>query len=96
MSVKERKKTVDYVVCNDKNTLLYLANLGCIEMNPWSSRRSVRRPRHLTRVLIARNDFRADLFSLRATRVASRPSRPARAEAIFKRLKARGDLLRGP
>lgn len=31
-------KTVDYVVCNNKDTRLYLANLGCIEINPWSSR----------------------------------------------------------
>lgn len=30
-------KTVNYTICNDKATLLYLANLGCIEMNPWSS-----------------------------------------------------------
>jgi bifunctional non-homologous end joining protein LigD len=30
-------KTVNYIVCNDKATLLYLANLGCIEMNPWNS-----------------------------------------------------------
>jgi bifunctional non-homologous end joining protein LigD len=30
-------KTVDYTICNDKATLLYLANLGCIEMNPWNS-----------------------------------------------------------
>lgn len=31
------EKTVHYIVCNDKATLLYLANLGCIEMNPWNS-----------------------------------------------------------
>ncbi|PZF74546.1 DNA ligase D [Taibaiella soli] len=31
-------KDIDYIVCNDKPTLLYLANLGCIEMNPWNSR----------------------------------------------------------
>jgi bifunctional non-homologous end joining protein LigD len=31
------KKTIDYIVCNNKATLLYLANLGCIEMNPWNS-----------------------------------------------------------
>jgi len=31
-------KTVDYLVCNDKPSLLYLANLGCIELNPWNSR----------------------------------------------------------
>jgi bifunctional non-homologous end joining protein LigD len=30
-------KTIHYIVCNDKATLLYLANLGCIEMNPWNS-----------------------------------------------------------
>jgi bifunctional non-homologous end joining protein LigD len=35
-------KTVHYVVCNNKDTLLYLANLGCIEINPWASR--IQRP----------------------------------------------------
>lgn len=30
-------KTIDYIVCNNKATLLYIANLGCIEMNPWNS-----------------------------------------------------------
>jgi bifunctional non-homologous end joining protein LigD len=32
------KKEVDYIVCNDLATLLYLNNLGCIEINPWNSR----------------------------------------------------------
>ncbi len=32
------KKDVDYILCNDKATLLYLVNLGCIEINPWHSR----------------------------------------------------------
>jgi bifunctional non-homologous end joining protein LigD len=32
-------KIVNYIVCNDKATLLYVANLGCIEMNPWNSTR---------------------------------------------------------
>jgi bifunctional non-homologous end joining protein LigD len=27
-----------YIVCQNKETLLYLANLGCIELNPWNSR----------------------------------------------------------
>ena len=31
-------KETHYIICNDKPTLLYLANLGCIEMNPWNSR----------------------------------------------------------
>ena len=29
---------VNYIVCNNKDTLLWLANLGCIEMHPWYSR----------------------------------------------------------
>jgi bifunctional non-homologous end joining protein LigD len=31
-------KTVNYVLCQDQWTLLYLVNLGCIEFNPWLSR----------------------------------------------------------
>jgi bifunctional non-homologous end joining protein LigD len=30
-------ETVDYFVCTDEASLIYLANLGCIEMNPWHS-----------------------------------------------------------
>lgn len=30
-------KTIDYIVCNNKATLLYIANLGSIEINPWNS-----------------------------------------------------------
>jgi bifunctional non-homologous end joining protein LigD len=42
------QKTVNYIVCNDKATLLYLANLGCIEMNPWNSTtRSPDKPTYL-------------------------------------------------
>ena len=31
-------KNVDYLVCNNEATLIYMANLGCIEMHPWHSR----------------------------------------------------------
>jgi bifunctional non-homologous end joining protein LigD len=31
-------KEIDYILCNNKATLLYLNNLGCIEINPWNSR----------------------------------------------------------
>jgi bifunctional non-homologous end joining protein LigD len=31
-------KTNHYVLANDRATLLYLANLGCIDQNPWMSR----------------------------------------------------------
>lgn len=30
-------KDIDYILCNDKATLAYLNNLGCIEINPWNS-----------------------------------------------------------
>jgi bifunctional non-homologous end joining protein LigD len=30
--------TTRFVVCDDKASLLYLANLGCIDQNPWMSR----------------------------------------------------------
>ena len=32
------QENVDYLICNNKETLLYMANLGCIEINPWNSR----------------------------------------------------------
>jgi bifunctional non-homologous end joining protein LigD len=31
------QETVHYFVCKDEASLIYLANLGCIEMNPWHS-----------------------------------------------------------
>lgn len=31
-------ETIEYVLCQDEASLLYLANLGCIELNPWNSR----------------------------------------------------------
>jgi bifunctional non-homologous end joining protein LigD len=34
---ESRDKSIDYVVCQDERSLLYIANLGCIEMNPWFS-----------------------------------------------------------
>lgn len=38
-------KNINYLVCQDKATLIYMANLGCIEINPWlSSRGSIEFP----------------------------------------------------
>jgi bifunctional non-homologous end joining protein LigD len=31
-------RNIDYLLCQDEATLLFLANLGCIEINPWHSR----------------------------------------------------------
>ena len=35
---ESRNDIINYLVCNNKETLLWLANLGCIEMHPWYSR----------------------------------------------------------
>lgn len=41
-------KKIDYIICNDKATLFYLNNLGCIELNPWHSRKgSIDRPDYM-------------------------------------------------
>ncbi len=34
---KSNNATIDYLICNDVATLIYMANLGCIEINPWHS-----------------------------------------------------------
>lgn len=31
-------KDIHYLLCNDEPTLIYMANLGCIDVNPWNSR----------------------------------------------------------
>ena len=35
---ESNNKNIHYIICNDKATLIYLANLGCIEINPWNSK----------------------------------------------------------
>lgn len=34
---ESNKKYIDYLLCSDKATLVYMANLGCIDINPWNS-----------------------------------------------------------
>jgi len=34
---KSNNENIHYLICNDEATLLYMANLGCIEINPWHS-----------------------------------------------------------
>lgn len=42
------QKDINYIICDDEETLLYLANLGCIEMNVWTSQISnLDRPNYL-------------------------------------------------
>ncbi|WP_026914273.1 DNA ligase D [Christiangramia portivictoriae] len=34
------KRDIQYLLCQDEASLIYMANLGCIEINPWNSRKS--------------------------------------------------------
>jgi len=34
---KSNNDYIDYLVCNDTATLIYMVNLGCIDINPWNS-----------------------------------------------------------
>ncbi|SOC80472.1 bifunctional non-homologous end joining protein LigD [Salinimicrobium sediminis] len=36
---KSGGKDIEYLMCQNEASLIYLANLGCIELNPWSSRK---------------------------------------------------------
>lgn len=36
---KGKRDVIDYLVCNNLPTLIYLVNLGCVDINPWNSRR---------------------------------------------------------
>lgn len=40
----------EYLIANDEATLLYMINMGCIELNPWSS--TVKKPDHPTFCMI--------------------------------------------
>jgi bifunctional non-homologous end joining protein LigD len=35
---EHNNKDINWVIASDRDTLLYMANLGCIELNPWFSR----------------------------------------------------------
>lgn len=35
-----KRDVIDYLVCNNEATLLYVINLGCIDLNPWTARTS--------------------------------------------------------
>lgn len=58
---ESNQKYIDYLLCNDEATLLYMANLGCIEFNPWNSTiRNIDKPDWAVIDLDpATNDFKA-------------------------------------
>lgn len=61
VKAESTNKIVDYLVCNNKATLLYLANLGCIEMNPWNS--TTKKPRNPTWMVIDIDPSKKNTFN---------------------------------
>lgn len=45
-----RGEDIDYFICNNETSLVYLANLGCIEINPWHS--TYLKPDHPTYLIL--------------------------------------------
>jgi bifunctional non-homologous end joining protein LigD len=45
-----KRDVIDYLVCNNTATLLYIINLGCIDINPWTS--TVHDPDHPSYIII--------------------------------------------
>ncbi|WP_029033534.1 DNA ligase D [Salinimicrobium terrae] len=35
---KHNNREIEYIMCQNEASLIYMANLGCIEINPWNSR----------------------------------------------------------
>ena len=66
---KEGKRDViDYLVCNNTGTLLYVVNLGCIDINPWTS--TIHDPLHPSFIIIdldpSDGDFKKAVETARA------------------------------
>lgn len=36
--VKGKRDQIDYLICNNEATLLWMVNIGCVDINPWNSR----------------------------------------------------------
>ncbi len=70
-----KRAYIDYLVCNNEATLLWMINLGCIDINPWTSRVSaVTQPDYLVIDLDPSEKERtaAGLYRLQATSMAAK------------------------
>jgi bifunctional non-homologous end joining protein LigD len=50
MESKANPEGIEYLLCNDAATLIFMANLGCIEINPWHS--TYRKPEFPTYMIL--------------------------------------------
>lgn len=67
---KGKKDHLDYLVCQNEATLLYMINLGCIEINPWTARTNA--PQHPDYIIIdldpSDNDFKKAIETAKAAK----------------------------
>jgi bifunctional non-homologous end joining protein LigD len=65
-----KRDVIDYLVCNNKATLLYMIDLGCIDVNPWTS--TVDNPLHPDFIIIdldpSDEDFQKAVETARAAK----------------------------
>jgi bifunctional non-homologous end joining protein LigD len=65
-----KRDIIDYLVCNNEATLLYMVNLGCIDINPWTSR--ITAPTEPDYIIIdldpSDNDFKKAITAAEATK----------------------------
>ncbi len=74
------EESIEWLLCQDRDTLLFLANYGCIEMNPWSSRvGSLNNPDY---IIFDLDPNKADMKKLSATAL--------KVKEILDKLKIRG------
>ena len=69
-----KRNVIDYLVCNNKATLLWMINIGCIDVNPWNSRiTNADQPDYIVIDLDPSEDERTDkgLERLRETALAA-------------------------
>lgn len=64
-----KRDHIDYLVCNNESTLLYMANLGCIDINPWTAR--ITDPQHPDYIVVdldpSDEDFKKVIECAKAT-----------------------------
>jgi bifunctional non-homologous end joining protein LigD len=70
-----KRDQIEYLVCNNEPTLLYMIDLGCIDVNPWTSR--VDKPEHPDYIVIDLDPSDKDFSKAVETAMA--------AESVLKR-----------
>ncbi|HUQ64727.1 MAG TPA: hypothetical protein VM101_01130, partial [Flavitalea sp.] len=81
-----KRDDIDYLVCNNKATLLWMVNIGCIDINPWSSRITTpKEPDYIIIDLDPSEDKRTDtgLKILRETALATNEYCKKRGFKVF-------------